>query len=306
MPPQLKGELGANAITVLMRCSQKGRMNLRYLPFSIAVSTSLLLACVLAIQSANSSNEYDGARNIVHPLPISAEWASGGITTLLTYTMYLPFVSANGNLLKNGDFESPPPWPMQNELGEIRVAPDWRAWYLDQPPSYVTRPYNCDGRDSGCYWTVPEFGDVQKAAYAYRVHSGDQAQKYFTYGRMHEAGLYQQVSGIQSGAHLRFSIYMQAWMCFEWLDCNYGRVSDKPSDMHLKVGIDPTGGDNPFSPNIIWSLEQPAWDAWALFQVEAIAKNSSVTVYTHSRPDWDWARKNNDVYIDDARLVVVP
>jgi LysM repeat protein len=30
-----------------------------------------------------------------------------------------------------------------------------------------------------------------------------------------------------------------------------------------------------------------------------------VTVFTHSRPDWDWARKNNDVYLDDASLVVV-
>jgi len=30
-----------------------------------------------------------------------------------------------------------------------------------------------------------------------------------------------------------------------------------------------------------------------------------VTVFTHSRPDWTYARPNNDVYLDDASLVVV-
>jgi hypothetical protein len=42
-----------------------------------------------------------------------------------------------------------------------------------------------------------------------------------------------------------------------------------------------------------------------LFQVEAVASGSSVTVFTHSRADWDWARANNDVYVDDASLVVI-
>jgi hypothetical protein len=122
---------------------------------------------------------------------------------------------------------------------------------------------------------------------------------------MHQAGLMQQVGGIQPGARLRFSIYMQAWMCFEFDQCDYGRVSDKPGEMHLRVGIDPTGGTNPFSADIVWSGEQAAWDEWVPFQVEAVARNSSVTVFTHSRADWDWARKNNDVYIDDGSLVVI-
>jgi LysM repeat protein len=36
-----------------------------------------------------------------------------------------------------------------------------------------------------------------------------------------------------------------------------------------------------------------------------VAKNDTVTVFTHSRPDWSWARLNNDVYLDDASLAVV-
>jgi hypothetical protein len=212
---------------------------------------------------------------------------------------------AGPNLLQHPDFEWAAPWPFQDGNGAIQIANQWRAWWVDKPPASVARPYNCDGKDYGCYWAVPEFGDVQKLAHAYRVHGGLQSQKYFTYGRMHWAGLMQRVENIPPNARVRFSIYMQAWMCFEWVDCDYGRVSDQPADLHLKVGIDPKGGQNPFSPDVVWGAEKAAFDHWEQFQVEAVAQGGAVTVFTHSRPDWDWARKNNDVYVDDASLVII-
>ncbi len=217
-----------------------------------------------------------------------------------------PAQDAGPNLLQDGDFEWAAPWQGQDSQGGIKPAPPWRAWWVAKPPAFVKRPYNCgDGKDYGCYWAVPEFTDVQKLAFAYRVHGGLQSQKYFTYGRMHWAGLMQKVGNVRPDTRLRFSAYMEAWMCFEWLDCDYGKVSDKPADMHLKIGIDPTGGEDPFSPNIVWSQEQLAWDRWVQFQVEAVARSDTVTVFTHSRADWDWARKNNDVYVDDASLVAL-
>lgn len=209
------------------------------------------------------------------------------------------------NLLQDGDFEWSAPWDGQDGIGEVKPAPPWRAYWVSKPSKNIKRPYNCSGSDFGCYWAVPEFTDVQVIATKYRVHGGYQAQKYFTYGRMHEAGLMQRVEGIAPGAKLRFSVYMQAWMCFNFDKCDWGKLSDEPSDMHLRVGIDPTGGTDPFSANIVWSGEQPAWDEYVLFSVEAVAQGSAVTVFTHSRADWDWARTNNDVYIDDASLVVV-
>ncbi|MBN1889916.1 MAG: LysM peptidoglycan-binding domain-containing protein [Thermoflexales bacterium] len=214
------------------------------------------------------------------------------------------------NLLVDGDFEAPPTWPMQDGIGEIQVAPGWRAWYLDLPPSYVAPPGSCytsngGQKDNGCFWMRPEFRDTIRQSHANRIHSGERAQKYFSYGRMHEAGLLQQVNNVPVGVKLRFSIHIQAWMCSDIGACKHGLLSDHPSDMHLRVGIDPTGGTNPFSPNIVWSYEVPAWDTWVRFQVEAVAQSSTVTVFTHSRPEWDWARMNNDVYLDDAELVTV-
>jgi LysM repeat protein len=209
------------------------------------------------------------------------------------------------NLLQDGDFEAPPTWPMQDGIGEVQVAPGWRAYYLDAPPKYVELPSNCDNlRQAQCYWMRPEFRD--NTSFANRNHSGERSQKYFSYGRMHEAGLLQQVSGIPPGARVRFSIWMQAWMCSKPDACGRnGEKSDAPADMHLRVGIDPLGGTDPFTGTVVWSAEQPAWDKFVLFQIETTAISNTVTVLTHSRAEWPWARLNNDVYLDDASLVIV-
>jgi len=228
------------------------------------------------------------------------------IVPLLMTPQALHAQTPGQNLLVDGDFEAPPTWPMQDGIGEVQVAPGWRAWYLDQPPSYVVQPNNCDKPNPDCYWMRPEFRDTVLESFPNRVRSGIRAQKYFSFGRMHEAGLYQRVGGITPGAPLRFTIYIQAWQCDKIDACGKnGILSDAPAEMHLRVGIDPYGGTNPFSSNIIWSPEKEAFDRWVEFAVEAKAQGDTVTVFTHSRADWDWARTSNDVYLDDASLVVV-
>ena len=227
----------------------------------------------------------------------------------------LPPAQGEGpNLLQDGDFEGGgAAWPLQNGIGEVQVAPGWRAYYRDVPPAYVVIPDFCydpvTGKrsDNGCYWARPEFRDVTLKFQPNRIHGGQRAQKYFTYGRMHEAGLMQRVTGVISGTLYHYSIYMQAWMCVDYIEaCKGGYVSDKPTQMHLKVGIDPTGGTDPFSPDIVWSPEVESFDRWTQYSVEAAAKGDILTVYTHSRPEWkDMPRQNNDVYLDDASLTAV-
>jgi LysM repeat protein len=233
---------------------------------------------------------------------------SAVLIVLLLAQPFALYAQAPGqNLLTDGDFETPN-WRSQAGINELVIAPGWRAWYVDigriQP--YVKKPSNCDTSDPACYWMRPEFNSADFDAFPNRVHSGFHAQKYFSYGRMHEAGLYQQVIGVQPGATLRFSIFMQAWQCSKPEDCGEnGSRSDAPAEMHLRVGIDPYGGTDPFSANIVWSPEKPAFDHWTPFSVLAQAKGGAVTVFTHSRAEWDWPRTNNDVYLDDASLTVV-
>ena len=230
------------------------------------------------------------------------------VSILLTAPCWLPAAPAAAqqsppNLLVNGDFEAWPAagWPWQDGVPEVQISPGWRAFYVDTPPDWVTAP---------TYWKRPEFRDVKRAEYAYRVHGGYLAQKYFTFGGQHIAGLYQQVGGITPGTPLRFSIYMETWSCMagaEWNICPTGAKSNSPSPMHTRVGIDPYGGTNPWSPNIIWSAETNAYDQWTLFSVDAVAQAGAVTVFTYSHADWfdSVFRMANDVYVDDGSLVVL-
>lgn len=218
------------------------------------------------------------------------------------------------NLLVNGDFEDGDllsGWPFQDNIPEVQVAPGWRAFYLDTPPSYVQMPVACEDKDVGCFWARPEFRDNKDIEFAYRVQSGHKSQKYFTFGRQHEAGLMQRVSGITPGVTLHFQAFVQLWSCMasadSWSTCPTAPYSNSPALMHARVGIDPTGGTNPWAATVIWAGENNQVDQWLQLQVEAVAQADAVTVFVYTRADWTdrIPRIHNDVYIDNASLVIV-
>src|SRR5690606_37469679 len=143
----------------------------------------------------------------------------------------------------------------------------------------ANHPGSCD--TSGCTaWHRPEWREANCGPVcANRIRSGSNAQKYFTFHSVHDAGMLQQVGGIAPGARLRFSVYMHAWS-----SPTHSETSSGQSSMNMRVGIDPFGGTNPFSPNIIWSQPFDSYDVWGLYTVEAVARNSTVTVFTRSAP----------------------
>jgi len=109
--------------------------------------------------------------------------------------------NAGPNLLVEGGFEASPPWPLQGGAGDVYIAPGWQAYYLESPPTYAQVPSNCSDTPKmpACYWMRPRFSHVDSAAFANRVHGGVRAQKCYSDGRMHEAGLIQRVTGIKPG-----------------------------------------------------------------------------------------------------------
>jgi LysM repeat protein len=208
------------------------------------------------------------------------------------------------NLLVNPGFESPyvkqccqtdlSLYYPNTPIGEVQVASGWSGWWLqpDQDPQHPSAGAVVD-------WHRPEWREAACGPVcANRLHSGNNAQKYFTFWSVHEAGMFQQVSGIAPGTRLRFSAYMQAWST----NSTYG-ASDHSQTMDMRVGIDPFGGTNGFSPNIIWSDAFDTFDAFGLYSVEATAQSGSVTVFTHSEPRYP--NQHNDIYVDDASLVAV-
>jgi LysM repeat protein len=217
-----------------------------------------------------------------------------------------PAAADGPNLLQNPGFEGPfnkqcchatPDFPPDQPIDEVQVAHGWRGWWLE-PNQDPYHPSACD--TPGCTaWHRPEFREANCGPVcANRIRSGSNAQKYFTFFSVHDGGLYQQVGGLASGARVRFSVYMMGWSTSTDEPTSIG-----PSPLNMRVGIDPFGGTNPYSPNIVWTAPFDTYDAWGLYTVEAVARGSVVTVFTRSNPVW--GVNHNDLYVDDASLVVV-
>lgn len=208
------------------------------------------------------------------------------------------------NLLQNPGFENP--FSQQcchTEAGlsglpyaEVQVAAGWTAWWVE-PDSNPNFPSYCDYniKPPSCQpYHRPEYGPAYP--YGERIRSGGNAQKYFTFFSTHLAGLYQQVTGVTPGQVYRFSIYIETWST----SADKGFTSAGQPNMGVQIGIDPNGGTDAFSPAIVWSPSQSAFDNWTLFSVDAGAQSSTITVFTRSWPQL--ALKHDDVYLDDASL----
>jgi LysM repeat protein len=223
--------------------------------------------------------------------------------------------------LRNGGqpwVQVPCPADYNAEVGDIKqwettqVPAGWSAWWqqpntnFDDPNYFNTYPHFCPewkSTPTDCKaWHNPEYRDTlggpQETGPERKV-AGDNSQKYFTFYSVHDAGLYQVVGGVKPGDLLRFSVFQEAWST----STDDAFHSDLGQRMNLQAGIDPTGGNNPWSPNIIWSAPAESFDTFSPFTVEAVAKNNTVSVWTRSRPDMPL--EHVDVYVDEASLNVV-
>jgi LysM repeat protein len=222
-----------------------------------------------------------------------------GMSVVVGLGSALPVASAqpagqDGNLLTNPGFEQPFEADQRGDGGGF-VAHGWRAWW-----------YN----DAGDEYDGPEFKQANIEVDPNRVRSGFDAQEYFRAWAKHLAGVYQQVQ-VPANSQLRFTIYGHAWCSFcdtskknnIKCDARNSAYGDGVNPIALKVGIDPTGGTDPFSQNIVWSAARAVYDNYEQFAVEATAQGEQVTVFTYSSPEWPSAVIN--VYWDDAALVVI-
>ena len=141
---------------------------------------------------------------------------------------------AQQNLLRNPGFEGS--YTQFAHYMTAIMAPDWLPWWKAQ-----------GGDDEAWENRMPEYKPA--APHKSRIHSGGNAQQLFTYHGTHVGGIYQRVSNIPPGSKVSFSIWGQAWAG----DSNDASNSDGGGPMRMKIGIDPTGGTDPWSGNIVWS-----------------------------------------------------
>ncbi len=204
---------------------------------------------------------------------------------LLCIPMNVSFSQDNSssNLLENGGFEGE---FIELEGAEPRnVADGWAPWHIaraESSPSFANHDPNYDAETDRI-----------------RLDEEGSAQKYFTLFATHQGGIYQEVDSATSGTTYRFSIYAHVWSSsFE--DAN---VSEDPGAVVVRVGIDPTGGTDGASEDIIWSTAAAFfYDAYRQYAVIATAESSTITVFVESTVGEP--RANNYIYLDDAVLEV--
>ncbi len=206
-----------------------------------------------------------------------------GLCALLILLVGAAVNAQGGNLLTNPGFENP--YVNQGGSPTRMVAQGWTAWHIPADPgspSYQNQQ--------------PEY--AQTSPDATRIHGGSNAQMLSSFFATHTGGVYQTVTGISSGAKLTFSTYAYVWSsAFD--DPN---VSEQDGGVIIQVGIDPTGGTDATSTNIVWSAATTKYDAYSQISVSSTAKATSATVYIRSTVSAP--AKNNNIYLDDASLTV--
>ena len=223
------------------------------------------------------------------------------------------------NWLKNGGFESD--WgdekshrclifpedggPQEKDVGNIFTPPDWVTWFRHDPGT----------------WDQPEVRDAWATHDPSRVHGGRKAMLLFTFFRRHDAGFLQRVR-VTPGSQLRLTAWAHAWSNHkDGPHPDDGRWSEGPGyeagfvlegeapnsdwrNFAFYVGIDPTGGDNPYADTVVWGQGAHIYNEHARVPaVEATAQANTVTVFLRSKTLWPF--KHNDAYWDDAELIVL-
>jgi LysM repeat protein len=210
-----------------------------------------------------------------------------GVSTLLIVTLAalglgLPGVEAfqSGNLLQNPGFEGT--YVAINGESSLQVAPNWQPWSLS-------------GGSSSAINARPEY----KPAPANRIKSGSAAQEYNTFFATHTGGVYQRVP-VSPNTELLFSIYIYVWSSGSFANPD---VSEDPNHVILNVGIDPFGGTDGSSSNIVWSADAEYYDQYRQMSVTATSQSTAVTVFVRSAPTGFVGTSN--IYLDDASLTVL-
>jgi len=212
-------------------------------------------------------------------------WVVSLAIGLFAVGLVVPVVAdCPGNILVNGNFEGG--FHEQDGIGELTIANGWIGWWK---PDLVQG----DGLDHR-----PEYKGEDASRFGRRrVREGNWSQKFFTTYSTHHGGLLQQVN-VPVGSQLTLTAWAQAWSSTQ----DNPDVSKK-GKYYLSVGIDPYGGTDWQSPNIVWSEPNQTLDQWVQLRVDAVAKANTVTVYLRGDPEWPV--KHNDAYWDDVCLIAI-
>lgn len=184
--------------------------------------------------------------------------------------------SPGKNWLTNGGFEGD--FRQVDNIGELTVGEYWMPWWNheDTRPEFNAATYSIDPR---------------------RIREGQAAQHWFNTFSKSTSGIYQRIGGVPTGNVATFGCWVQVF------SSNKDNFDESNGRLRVRIGIDPYGGVDPDSRDIVWSNDGHAiqpYDKYEYLEVATLTKSDRLTVWVWSQSEWPL--KHNDVYVDACSL----
>ena len=175
--------------------------------------------------------------------------------------------------LANPGFEEG--WREVDGVYELKVANSWYPWWheTDVRPEYKI--------------ATTEVDDT-------RVYEGQAAQQWFTTYASHTGGIYQQVMDVPVGKEIIFEAYVQTFARDDDLDWH-----ESNGRYRMRIGIDPYGGTDGESDDIVWTEAVQPYDEWSLLRIETLSRSDRCTLFVWGQAEW--RVKHNNAYVDGCR-----
>jgi hypothetical protein len=204
------------------------------------------------------------------------------LAVVLPFSFYSGSTSAQGtNLLENGNMNGNF-YGLPNNKGQ---APrPWTVWANGEIPINDYHQFVVEVRSAPGSW-------VQRCAYLACT-----------------AGGRTKIGGLTKDKVYRFTIYAFLWTCKNEgnLSCRdaEGRWADEESNARVRVGVDPTGGDDPNASTVYWSAFSKPWLAFQALSIDVKHEGRPITLFTY----WtsDVPMQFNEVYWDDGSFEELP
>lgn len=169
-----------------------------------------------------------------------------------------------------------------DDIPELSVARGWTPWWLQ----------GTEQQTSEGYYKRPEYKPE-----TIRFLSGGTGQKFFTTFGTHDAGMCQTVD-VPKGVMLYLTAQVQYYSL---------HTDGKGGGYGMQVGIDPWGGTDPWSTDIVWGEwhgqdDPDGWDGRTWKQVTTKAMSHVAQVTIHLRGTCRFRAKHNDSYWDEIAL----
>jgi hypothetical protein len=200
------------------------------------------------------------------------------------------------------------------EYDNYNVPTDWTGFFLEGDGPLPHDPDNEEGYtrpEARVITRVPPYLDPL------RISEGQKAWQQFTFYRVHNAGIYQQLTGLPPGAEVTVTAAVMAWSsqddnprtsegvgaeAFATDEGTPGLSADQ-QNFTFYVGLDPHGGEDPYGEGIVWGTGRHVYNGYADVKATVtVGPEGTVTVFLKSVVKWRF--KHNDAHFDNVRVTV--